>query len=203
MCKIIAFAGLDGCGKTTQSQNLKKSLENLGYKIKIFNPIHANRLLNKLKRVGKALKQDYETVLGSEIIGIVHLLDVWNYFNRKIKTLYDKYDFIILERYVVDFYVYSTILKSNLEFQRNVLDNMDTPALYVYLDTDPDIASERVSKRKEIVCKRTHHQTLPKTRKLFLKHITRFNNISIKTKEYTPEQISNIIINKLKEDKLL
>lgn len=203
MCKIIAFAGLDGCGKTTQSQNLKENLERQHYKVEIFNPMHANRLLNKLKRAGRGLRQDYEAILGSEIVGVVHLLDVWNYFNRKIRTLYDKCDFIILERYTVDFYVYSTILKSNLEFQENVLDNMDKPVLYVYLDTDPKLANERVSKRREVECKRKHYQTLPRTRKLFLEHITKFNNIVIKTESYSPQQISNIIINKLKEDNVL
>lgn len=203
MSKLIAFAGLDGCGKTTQAQNLKNSLEDLGFKIIIFNPIHANRLLNKLKRVGKHMDKDYELIFGSEIVGIVHLLDVWNYFNKKIKKIYKSYDFIILERYTLDFYVYSTILKSNLKFQKGVLDSMDKPDLYVYLDTDPDLAQERVSKRREIICKRTQYQSVAQTRKLFIKHIKSFNNILIKTKNKNPTQISKVIINKLKENKVL
>ena len=201
MSKIIAFAGLDGSGKTTQAKMLKQKLEQQGNKVFLCNPMHHPKNLQKLKTAGELLKVDYEQFFGSEIVGIIHLTDVWNYLNNIIQN-YQMYDFIICERYLLDFYVYSTILKSNLEFQKNILDNMDTPALYIYLDIDPDIASERVSKRKEIVCKRTHYQTLPKTRKLFLKYITRFNNMSIKTKDYTPEQISNIIITKLKDDRL-
>lgn len=178
MSKIIAFAGLDGSGKTTQAKLLKKKLEENGNSVFLCNPMHHPKHTKKLYSAGTKLNVDYEDYFGSEIVGILHLVDVWNYLNTVFKK-YEKYDFIICERYFLDFYVYSPLLKSNLDFQKHNINAFSEPYIYIFLDITPQESKNRIKNRDEVKCRKSKYQSSAKARELFLKEIQKYKNYKI------------------------
>ena len=198
MSKIIAFAGLDGSGKTTQAKLLADRLEQGGNTVLLCNPMHHPKSLQKLKDVGELLKIDYEEFFGSEIVGIIHLTDVWNYINNLLKNA-NKYDYIICERYLLDFYVYSILLESNLEFQKCNIEALQEPFLYIFLDVPTSVSEKRINERDEIQCRKSVYQSSSKARKLFLQKIKNYKNYKIiNTKNKSISEINNEIFISIK-----
>ena len=178
MSKIIAFAGLDASGKTTQAKLLKKKLEKNGKSVFLCNPMHHPKHTKKLYSAGTKLKVDYEDYFGSEIVGILHLVDVWNYINNISKKC-NKYDYIICERYFLDFYVYSPLLKSNLDFQKYNINAFSEPNIYIFLDITPQESKNRIKNRDEVKCRKSKFQSSARARELFLKEIQKYKNYKI------------------------
>ncbi len=95
--KIIAFAGLDGSGKSTQIKVLKQRLESSGYKVKVQQ--HFNTLIGK--KCEEVIKMSHD----SYVRALAFALDE---YSQKLDNIDDSnYDVILCDRSHYCAYAYS------------------------------------------------------------------------------------------------
>ncbi len=129
--KIISISGLDGSGKTTQVNMLKKHLEKQGKKVLYFHAIQfsiANKINNLFKsknKKSKDLKKDTDESVAQanwfliQIRKIFLIVDVFR-FKKFIKKIKKKgYTHLVTDRYFYDSIVNIEYLTQNLFFKKN------------------------------------------------------------------------------------
>ncbi|GHS90413.1 dTMP kinase [Bacteroidia bacterium] len=167
---IIALYGLDGAGKSTQAEILKRTLLTLGKKVYLMNPYFNGQLTRKIRERSMLIDKNYEDDWGPNIVGTLLLQDLWDNVLEAIHTHPD--EIIIFDRYCLDYYVYSPLLNSNLEFYKPILDSFPRADINIFLDTNPQTCYERILKKASEkglnICKREDWNILQKARDSYL-----------------------------------
>jgi len=112
--KLIAFIGVDGSGKTTQSNILLKEMRYLGKTAvtrKIFSFFIISLFIKILKKHKPYLKENEKAIsrkrLGKNFVRQVFLyfavLDCWLYYLFRVLPILYKYDYVISDRYFYDY----------------------------------------------------------------------------------------------------
>jgi len=168
---FIVFEGIDGAGKTTQTQLLLKKLEALGKKVYLTAEPTALESGKKLREVlgGKIKKSDCEIAAMFTLDRIAHNIDPeWG-----ISKLLSEGAVVICDRYY-----YST-----LAYQGSTVDygwvralNADCPEimhpdLCIFLDLTPEKSMERISRGRETTEIYENEATLKKVRDSFMRVI--------------------------------
>ena len=150
--KIVAVEGIDGAGKTTLINNLKKDLEKNGKKVHVLKPIveTPSGLAVRKYLEGKEYKfSSRNHLIYSYLTAMIECMD----FVEEIKTS-DENSIVILDRWLFSTYIYGfigysssndlPIFKNMLESYSELVDEID---LTLFVDIDVDIALERIKAR--------------------------------------------------------
>ena len=150
--KIIAVEGIDGAGKTTLINNLKKDLEKNGKKVHVLKPIveTPSGLAVRKYLEGKEYKfSSRNHLIYSYLTAMIECMD----FVEEIKTS-DENSIVILDRWLFSTYIYGfigysssndlPIFKKMLESYSELVGEID---LTLFVDIDVDIALERIKAR--------------------------------------------------------
>lgn len=152
--KIIAIEGIDGTGKTVQTERLVNYLEELNKKVKLLSFPEYNSFFGV--EVGKLLSGKYELSadkMDSKSMSLWYALDRYSAIN---KVCFDDYDFIIFNRYTLSNAVYQSIrdIEGNnisewvLNLEHFEL-GLPIPDLYLVLDMDIEKSQNNISKKGE------------------------------------------------------
>ena len=169
--RFIVFEGIDGAGKTTQVELLKRRLEERGEKVFVTAEPTALPSGKELRRVlsGEIKKSDCEIAAMFTLDRIAHNIDK----EIGIEKLLGEGYFIICDRYY-----YST-----LAYQGATVDyawvrslNVDCPEirhpdLCLFLDLTPEVSMARISAGRESTEIFENTETLTKVRNSFMKVI--------------------------------
>jgi dTMP kinase len=123
--KLITISGLDGSGKSTQLNLLKKSLAKKEFRIKSFHMISfsiANKILKQKKKNSSPEKKSRVTANKKTIFlrKIALIIDVFRFRHFYLMNSYrNKYDFILTDRYFYDQIVNIKFLEKHKNFQSN------------------------------------------------------------------------------------
>ena len=121
---IIAFEGLDGSGKETQSRLLEKRLNNNGIKtIRMEFPEYFNKYSIFVKEY---LKGDYGNEVDPYLVSMFFALDRFGIYKKKISKYLNEGYVILCDRYVYSNLIYQgsrfNDLKSRNDFFKWILD---------------------------------------------------------------------------------
>lgn len=151
--KIIAIEGIDGSGKTEQTNLLKNLLEKQNYKVLILSfPVYESFFG---KEIGHLLsgegKVDANSV-DSRSMSLWYALDRYSAIN---KMDFSGYDYVIFNRYTLSSAVYQSVRNNDDEIIEWIFNlenyelSLPIPDLYLVLDVNVSQSHSNVSKKGE------------------------------------------------------
>lgn len=220
-CKIIVIEGIDGSGKTVQSDALVEFLRNRRKKVKSLSFPNYGGFFGS--EIGKLLSGQYRISaenLDSKSMSLWYALDRYSVMKE---IDYEQYDYIIINRYTLSSVVYQSIRDKE---NTNIVDwivqlehkqlNIPEPNLYIVLDVTPANSAENIlnkGKREYLEAQKDVYERDEKLLQLarykYKELSNSMNNIQIidcideEGKIKKMEQIQNLIIGVLKEWNLL
>ena len=167
---LVAICGIDGAGKTTQIEKLKKALN---LENDVFTTKQPSDWYRKDSRLRAFLNQEMEE---SEILlqelALFAASDRLRHIQTEVFPKLEEGDIVITDRYVFSTYAYFLARGINdIEWLKNINRHAPTPDVTIYIDIPIDVAIKRIierdgesKKREELDVKR-----MSKVRDVFLK----------------------------------
>lgn len=144
MAKFISFEGIDGTGKTTQIELIKKWLAENNYKVLVRSyPVYESYFG---KEIGKHLSGKHKTVIDPKSMALWYAMDRWNDYKEN-KNAIESHDIILLNRYTLSSMVYQVLRDDNSKELAEWIENLEhnilslpRPDLYLILDLTFELA---------------------------------------------------------------
>ena len=139
---LIVFEGIDGAGKSTQIEMLKKWLTDQGYNTK-FTAWGSHEILKKsLKKVKK------KQLLNNISYFLVHAADLVLRYTHDILPALKQNKIVVCDRYVYTSYVRDSLRGVNEETIKNVFKDLKEPDIIFYCKVPIDVAFGRLLNAK-------------------------------------------------------
>lgn len=146
---FITFEGIDGCGKTTQIELLKESLEKKGYTVLLTREPGAKGLGEKLREI----LLNYDGEVSSNCESFLFLSDRAQHIDTIIKPAIDKGVIVLCDRHTdstVAYQGYGRQLDLERIYQLNkIATNGIIPDITFILDIDIDTSLQRIGKGRD------------------------------------------------------
>lgn len=145
---FISFCGIDGCGKTTQSNILQELLPQIGIKdIQIIHGFKPPVYSGELKKIAMDMGKDFHELFSQDIRSLSFILDLIEITVKTILPALNEGGTIIAEKYYLDTLVYSPLLGGDTKLLEFFKKCIPEPDLYLLLDLPADEAFNRVQQR--------------------------------------------------------
>ncbi len=197
MGKFIVFEGIDGAGKSTQVELLKKKLEAMGRRVALTaepTDLESGRALREALS-GRVKKSECEMATMFVLDRIAHNKCAENGIEALLEAGYD----VISDRYYYSTLAYQgqTTNYSWVKAMNTLCPEIRRPDLCIYLDLLPERSLARISKRGEAVEIYENLDRLTGVRNAFLSVIDDLNSegerIFAVNADRSPEEISEEI----------
>ena len=146
---FITFEGIDGCGKTTQIELLKESLEKKGYTVLLTREPGAKGLGEKLREI----LLNYDGEVSSNCESFLFLADRAQHIDTIIKPAIDKGVIVLCDRHTdstVAYQGYGRQLDLEQIYQLNkIATNGIIPDITFILDIDIGTSLQRIGKGRD------------------------------------------------------
>jgi len=149
--RFIAFEGIDGCGKSTQIQLLKKRLVEAGHRVYVTNEPTDSPIGSVIRNIFKGrIQADHKTIAGLFVADrLDHLQNSNNGILQKLEEGYT----VLCDRYYLSSYAYQGAhVDMHWVIEANRLSvELLRPDLNIYIDITPEISMQRLhSNRSDI-----------------------------------------------------
>lgn len=160
---FIAFEGIDGSGKSTQSKLLRDALEELNHKV-LLTAEPTNQTIGSIIRAAFSgrIEADHRTIAG---LFVADRLDHILHSEYGMQAMRDNGYHIICDRYYFSSYAYQGVhMSMDWVIKANALSaDLLRPDLNVFIDVSPELAMERIHASRP---DREMYETLDNLRKV-------------------------------------
>lgn len=176
--KIITIEGIDGAGKTTIVEQCVNILNQNGYKaVHFYTSSDFNIYWNIVKKGIESKSIDVDTNQ------LLHNIAFLSYLNSIFISLLNEYDYVISEWYIYGKMVLTELYTDNnssskaLKLLRTELSNGNIllPNYSFFIDTNPYIARERITKRNNILESKEELDMLIKAYSIWQNYIKKYS----------------------------
>ena len=143
---FIAFDGIDGSGKSTILDRLMIDLKNKEYEVSLLD-FGGGSIFKQILREIRANKNTLPRIREM----VFYFEGLHTYINDIKPFRSDKNKILIIDRYLLTYYVYGQLNGMNKEDILFFTKNIEEPDLYFYLDNEPDVALDRVLKSRDYI----------------------------------------------------
>ena len=182
--KIIAFAGIDGCGKSTQLKLVYDAL------ISSYSVYVSKLTYMPLNDMNQNFLKDLliECRSGLEILKQALLVQ------RKT----NEYDYILCDRYLMCYLAYAYAYGMEpIETIKKMLFFLKNPDLTLYFDIDVQIALERIKSRGKALNKHENYNTLLKAQEGYAKLYNSVGDLEIIDANKSIEEVNKSVMKSL------
>jgi len=175
--KLLVVEGIDGSGKTTFCKILYSHLCSQGIDV-ILSEEPTNGPYGK--QIKKLLAQNFLSVSNDELIELFLKDRKWH-IEHVILPALSKGQIVLLDRYYLSTVAYQGAIEGGdpekiyLMHKKIVID----PDLVIFIDVDPEVALQRITKRNKTQSFFETKEFLKKEREIYLKFLPRFKYISV------------------------
>lgn len=141
--RLIAVEGLDGSGKSTQIDLLKKWLQAQNLKV-FFTEWNSSEMVKQATRKGKKRR-----LLTPTTFSLIHATDFADRYDRQILPLIRGGYIVLADRYAYTAYARDVVRGCNEEWVRNLYRFALKPDLTFYFRVPLDVALDRIALRRE------------------------------------------------------
>lgn len=159
---FITFEGIDGAGKTTQVELLRRWLSAQGHQLLVTEEPTKNKVGQLLESYMKDLNADKHTE------ALLFAADRSEHTSKIIKPALNEKKIVICDRYVHSSLAYQSSTGLSIIWLRSLNKNNIKPDITIYLDIKPETGIERVKKRSLKIIKYEKIEMLTKVRKAYL-----------------------------------
>lgn len=189
---FIAFDGIDGAGKSSICKNIANELEK-NYSICIYDMGKLGFLDDIIDNIKKG-----NYLCSAEVRECVYYLEGYLFSDLIAKKyLKDREKHILIDRYILSFMSYGPLNGMSTDVINLLSTSMVWPDFYFYIDTQPNIAlnrikSERVIAKPEIGYKNELGSNEKNNREKFIKHQTLVRNNFLQAVRMSEKKIYTI-----------
>lgn len=161
---FICVEGLDGCGKTTQTKLLVKTLRRRG--CDAFYTAEPSR-----GKIGRFIKRHClhgEKRVSSVIEALLFAADRFEHVEDVIVPAIRKGKIVVSDRYVYSSLAYQGAAGLDLEWIETVNKHAVRPDLAIFVDVEPEVVVKRLKRRKSVM---ENLQTQRKVQKVYTKFV--------------------------------
>lgn len=161
---FICIEGLDGCGKTTQTELLVQNLQAQG--------LNAMRTAEPSRgKIGSFLKKyclQGEKRVSSEVEALLFAADRVEHLDEEVVPALNEGRIVISDRYIYSSLAYQGAAKLDLGWIREINKWTISPDLAVFIDVEPETAIQRVKSKKSVM---ENLETQRKVRKVYMNFV--------------------------------
>lgn len=146
---FISFAGIDGCGKTTQASLLTQALKKKNHMPPI-HQVHGFKpavYSNELKKIANIYCADFHQLFSNDIRTMSFVMDLMMLTQNVIIPALKKNEIVITEKYYLDTIVYAPLLGSSPSLFQQLESCILKPDLYLILDISAEESVKRIHSR--------------------------------------------------------
>lgn len=195
--KSIYVFGIDGSGKSTLCNNLHEYYGRDIHVERIISDGEGGEFTHEYKKLNKKYNSDKDKDVYKHFENVVYALD---HLNKSLELVEKKKNgLVILERYYICNWVYSTIMCEDMGIIEKMHNKFNLPDFYVYVDIDYQTAWSRIQKRGKKVTPKETPNNLKKASFLYKKYIE-MNQIDVIKVDGTqnPIDICSKVIDEIK-----
>lgn len=148
--KLIVYEGIDGCGKDTQINLMDDKLKSLGYDTIVLSNVSDSPIGKSIREV-LSNKEYYISSMQMACLFLSELFLV----DKQIKEYLNNGKTVIMSRWFYSTLAYAGDKLNDYLAIKDISDRLICkPDYLVYLDIDPEIAMERITKRDDTTDKK-------------------------------------------------
>jgi dTMP kinase len=183
---FICVEGLDGCGKTTQTKLLVKTLNKMTYNaVYTAEPSHGNigRFIKKYCLHGKGR-------ISAVTEALLFAADRYEHIESEVIPALNREKIVVSDRYVYSSLAYQGAAGLDLKWIETINKHAIKPDLAVFLDVRPEIVVKRLKPKKSVM---ENLETQRKVREVYVKFVENGELVRIDGNE-SEEDVADTII---------
>jgi dTMP kinase len=191
---FICVEGLDGCGKTTQTKLLVKSLIKKGYNV-LYT---AEPSRGKIGRFIKKYCLHAEKRVSSIVEALLFAADRFEHVEKEVIPALNDGKIVISDRYVYSSLAYQGAAGIDLKWIEKINKHAIRPNLAIFIDVEPDIVIQRLKPKKSVM---ENLEIQRKVREIYMKFVENGELVKIdgnKSKEEVANDILTLVLKFLK-----
>ena len=143
--KLIVLEGIDGSGTSTQIELLNRVLSSQGFSVNISGEPTKSVIGQEIRKILAAKEPSSQREFAQ--LALLFAADRMRHINEVIIPSLDKYDFVLLDRYVMSSLVYQGLYQP-IEWIKQINSYALLPDLTIVLDVSIEEAVKRLSLRQ-------------------------------------------------------
>ncbi|MCU4759617.1 dTMP kinase [Bacillus cereus] len=172
--KFIYIFGIDGSGKTTLLKNLEKKLSSQ-FQSRVVSPVKNFTHIKELEEIAGRLNMSRRECFSETIRGNIWAVELVNTSSSFIEPQLEQNKIVLIDRYTICNYVYTKQNKVSTTTIENIHRAVVKPDVFIYLDTDCDIAYRRILNRGKKISPKEMPEKLLEAKVLYDRYIKEKN----------------------------